>query len=164
MRKAWVPILILAILLCANITVPFVWADWPMCHHDLAHTGAVGHLPVVPTQTWNFSTLDVNVGYSSPAVVDGMVYVSFDGVYALDAATGKEIWHYPGGPALSSPAVVDGVVFVSSLDRHVYAIVTNPPLWLLELFPPLLAALLAIAIVVVIVVWRKRLRPKTTVG
>ena len=63
--------------------------------------------------------------YSSPAVVDGVVYVgSYDGyVYALDAATGEMIWRFHTGyNVYSSPAVVDGVVYVGSEDDHVYAL------------------------------------------
>lgn len=52
---------------------------------------------------------------SSPAVADGMVYVTAGPLlYALDAATGTLRWrHVTMGLALS-PALVDGVVYLSS--------------------------------------------------
>ena len=62
---------------------------------------------------------------SSPAVVDGVVYVgSKDNyVYALDATTGWESWHLEtGGQVLSSPTVVNGVVYIGSDDGYVYAL------------------------------------------
>ena len=75
---------------------------------------------------------------SAPAVVDKRAYVaSFDGcVYALDVATGRQIWHYDTEGARlksgdfgfdrrsiqSSPAVSDGVVYVGARDGFIYAI------------------------------------------
>ncbi len=45
---------------------------------------------------WIFQTEVVESMETTPIVVDGIMYVttSFSHVYALDAATGFEIWHY----------------------------------------------------------------------
>jgi hypothetical protein len=57
---------------------------------------------------------------SSPAVVDGRVYVGTMGtyggkVYCLNATTGTHIWNYTTGSSIeSSPAVVDGKVYAGS--------------------------------------------------
>jgi outer membrane protein assembly factor BamB len=62
---------------------------------------------------------------SSPAVVNGTVYVGSDdnNVYAINAATGAKVWGFTtGDEALSSPAVVNGTVYVGSFDSNVYAI------------------------------------------
>ena len=62
---------------------------------------------------------------SSPAVVDGVVYVgSGDGhCYALDAATGQLTWKFATGDVVhSSPAVVDGTVYFGSWDTFLYAV------------------------------------------
>ena len=59
--------------------------------------------------------------YSSPAVVDGVVYVGSDdgNVYALNASSGAKLWNYTtGGDVYSSPAVVGGVVYVGSDGRQ----------------------------------------------
>ena len=72
---------------------------------------------------WNYTT-GSNVD-SSPAVVDGVVYVgSGNGnVYALNASSGAKLWIYTtNGWVDSSPAVVDGVVYVGSFDSNVYAL------------------------------------------
>lgn len=58
---------------------------------------------------------------SSPAVVDGVVYVgSRDGkLYAIDAASGAQRWNYPHDNtswSIASPAVRDDVVFDASSD------------------------------------------------
>ncbi|WP_020557243.1 PQQ-binding-like beta-propeller repeat protein [Embleya scabrispora] len=75
------------------------------------------------TVRWSYSTgAEVD---SSPAVVDGVVYIgSHDkNVYALDAATGTKKWAYTTGHVVgSSPAVVNGVVYVGSRDKNVYAL------------------------------------------
>ena len=62
---------------------------------------------------------------SSPAVVNGVVYVGSDDnkMYALNAATGTKEWSYStGGSVVSSPAVVNGVVYFGSEDDYVYAL------------------------------------------
>ena len=76
---------------------------------------------------WRYET-GHNV-FSSPAVVDGVVYVGSgdDYLYALDAASGQLRWRYQtgGSSVYSSPAVVDGVVYVGSEDGSVYALSTG---------------------------------------
>jgi outer membrane protein assembly factor BamB len=66
------------------------------------------------------------VGASSPAVVDGIVYVSStfnQRAYALDASTGAVLWNSTiGGYVFSSPAVVGGMVFFGSDDSKLYAL------------------------------------------
>ncbi|MGW9209411.1 serine/threonine-protein kinase [Embleya sp. NPDC055664] len=88
----------------------------------------VSSSPPAPARTdttvrWSYSTgAEVD---STPAVVDGVVYIgSHDkNVYALDAATGTKMWAYTTGHVVaSSPAVVKGVVYVGSRDKNVYAL------------------------------------------
>jgi uncharacterized repeat protein (TIGR01451 family) len=65
---------------------------------------------------------------SSPAVVNGVVYVGSDdnNVYALDANTGAKLWSYATGDRVdSSPVVTNGVVYVGSSDHNVYALNAN---------------------------------------
>lgn len=79
-----------------------------------------------------------SVSYSSPALVNGTVYVGVRGLYntttgisyappfgllALDAATGTERWFYPtGGSVAASPLVVGDEVVVPAGDGFVYAV------------------------------------------
>ncbi len=77
---------------------------------------------------WSFTPL-INSGenavFSSPAVVDGVVFVgSFNGnVYALNASNGAELWNYAtGNIVFSSPAVADGVIYIGSNDGNLYAL------------------------------------------
>ncbi|HML03696.1 MAG TPA: PQQ-binding-like beta-propeller repeat protein [Candidatus Bathyarchaeia archaeon] len=71
---------------------------------------------------------------SSPAVVNGVVYVGSDDyhVYALNASTGAFLWTFAtGGIVESSPAVAGGIVYVGSWDGRVYALdaLTGALLW-----------------------------------
>jgi len=98
---------------------------WPMFHHDLNHTGySTSKAPSDNRTLWSYTTGGQVL--SSPAVVDGRVYVgSYDRkVYCLNASTGSLIWNYTTGNSLynSIPAVVDGRVYIGSWDRNVYCL------------------------------------------
>jgi outer membrane protein assembly factor BamB len=80
---------------------------------------------------WAFST--GSFVSSSPAIVDGVVYIgSDDDLYALNASTGAELWSYPtGSQVYASPAVANGVVYIGSNDGTMYALKasTGAKLW-----------------------------------
>jgi len=124
-------------LVAANVVLPpavSVQYPWPMFSHDPDRTGyttAPGH-PTTNRTIWIYRTGDAVS--SSPAVVDGIVYVGSEDnkVYALNATTGAKIWNYTTGDEVSSsPAVVDGVVYVGSGDKNVYALnaTTGVKIW-----------------------------------
>ncbi|MCJ7761891.1 PQQ-binding-like beta-propeller repeat protein, partial [Candidatus Bathyarchaeota archaeon] len=131
MKKAFakiiVGILLLSLLLtfASNVNIAQSLVDWwPMFHHDLGHTAySSSTAPTTNQLLWNYTT-----GYwvlSSPAVVDGRVYVGSDDdkVYCLNAADGAYIWSYTTGDDVdSSPAVVAGKVYVGSWDDNVYCL------------------------------------------
>ena len=92
--------------------------------------GNVGHLH----PAWIFSTEVKESLETSPIIVDGVMYVttSFSHVYALDAKTGAEIWHYKPklgpvttfccGPNNRGVAVYDDKVYVGTLDAKLVAL------------------------------------------
>ena len=99
--------------------------QWAMFRRDLGNTGTAGGAGSGPSGTvkWVFPT--GGAVHSSPAVVDGTVYVgSRDGrLYALDAATGALRWEYRTESWVeSSPAVVDGTVYFGSQDGMLRAL------------------------------------------
>jgi outer membrane protein assembly factor BamB len=74
---------------------------------------------------------------STPAVVDGVIYVGDSNdrrhdVHAIDAATGLEVWRFQTEWSVSaSPTVVDGIVYITSLDGFLYALdaATGDEIW-----------------------------------
>lgn len=93
-------------------------------------------------EAWQFKTGGWT--WATPRFANGTVYVGaisaspyyFEGAtlrsgfFALDAATGREKWHFTPAPArgyvtggvMGSPEIVDGVVYVGALDGRVYAL------------------------------------------
>lgn len=111
--------------------------DWPMADHDYRNQGLTpAEGPIAPVEPrWTFET-DGPVR-SSPAVINDMVYVGSDDgrLYAIDAASGKEVWSFEtDGPVVSSPAFLRHVVYVGSDDGRLYAVNagTGNELWRYE--------------------------------
>jgi outer membrane protein assembly factor BamB len=77
---------------------------------------------VLGFKIWNFT---LNDSADSPAAVyDGILYLNVggvDGMYALDAKTGVQIWSFKNTSG-GSPAVANGVVYAGSPDYNFYAI------------------------------------------
>lgn len=115
----------------------FTELDWPMFCHDRLNTGSTtataGPRSAVEP-LWTFET--GGTVRSSPAVVDGTVYIGSDdgSLYAIDAATGELRWTFEtGGPIESSPAVFGYMVLVGSHDHRIYGIdVSGEQQWALE--------------------------------
>jgi outer membrane protein assembly factor BamB len=78
------------------------------------------------------SSIDVS---SSPAVANGVVYIGSPdhNLYALNATSGKILWKYETGDAISfsSPAVANGIVYIGSDDKSLHAVdaATGKGLW-----------------------------------
>jgi len=92
--------------------------NWAMFGHDLSHTGSSPSTgPSTNNTLWSYPmTYTV---YSSPAVVDGKIYISLlaGAVYCFDAATGARIWNYTtDGMIYSTPTVVNGKVYIGLED------------------------------------------------
>jgi len=70
---------------------------------------------------------------SSPLIYGGLIFFGCDGVYVLNASTGKLIWtaqssyaidgvyNYVTTPFVSSPIAYNGKVFIGSIDGKLYA-------------------------------------------
>ena len=134
--------LIISALLClitASVVAP-VFAqsstvEWSTTFRgNYERTGTYTSQTPLNNQTlWFFSTKN-SVEYTSPAVVNGVVYIASHDryVYALDAATGRMIWSFQTGHSVeASPTVVDNVVYIASKVQNVYAIdaATGNEIW-----------------------------------
>jgi eukaryotic-like serine/threonine-protein kinase len=95
-----------------------------MFRNDAAHSAVYsGDVPQLHGLKWTFHTRGEVV--SSPAIVDGVVYVgSNDGkLYAVDAGSGSQKWAFKTHARIpSSPAVSHGVVYFGSYDGNFYAV------------------------------------------
>ena len=128
MKKVIYPILTLILTLTMFTVIGVASADnsddWPMFHHDLALSGySSSDAPSTNAMAWIYDT--GSEIYSSPAVVDGILYVgAMDGnLYAVKANSGSLAWTYNAGAEIySSPAVSDGNVYFLSTDGVVHAV------------------------------------------
>src|SRR3989454_5921591 len=87
---------------------------------------------------------------TAPIVVDGVMYLttSYNHVYAADAATGKELWHYKHrmgpvttfccGPNNRGVAISGGKLFMGTLDAKLIALdaLTGKPVWEKQIADP----------------------------
>ncbi|MGI9464891.1 MAG: PQQ-binding-like beta-propeller repeat protein, partial [Aestuariivirgaceae bacterium] len=99
---------------------------------------------------WIFQTEVVATMETTPIVVNGVMYVTtaFNHVYALDAKTGRQIWHYKHkmgpittyccGPNNRGVAIYGDRVFMGTLDAKLLALdtKTGKVLWEKEIADP----------------------------
>ena len=96
---------------------------------DQINTGNIAHL--VPR--WIYQTGKPATFQATPLVADGVLYLSepFSSVTALDAKTGRKLWHYEHklavkklccGPANRGVGLGDGRVYVATVDAHLVAL------------------------------------------
>jgi PKD repeat protein/outer membrane protein assembly factor BamB len=114
----------LAPIASAQVTGDPDHAPW-MFRADPVHSGINDDGGITPAGILNWSFTTGGRVYSSPAIVNGTVFVGSDDnrVYAINSATGEEIWSYTTGDrVLSSPAVANGLVYVGSYDKKLYAL------------------------------------------
>lgn len=131
-------------------------ADWLHTNGDYAQTryypGAqinsvnVGRLKAA----FAFQTEVMESMETAPIVVDGVMYMTtaYNHVYALDATTGREFWHYKHkmgpvttfccGPNNRGVAVSGGRVYMGTLDAKLVALDarTGKPAWETEIADP----------------------------
>jgi len=99
---------------------------------------------------FNFQTAVLESMETAPIVVDGVMYIttSYNHVYALDAKTGKEFWHYKHkmgpvttyccGPNNRGVAIMGDRVFMGTLDARLVALDarTGKVVWNVEIADP----------------------------
>ncbi len=98
--------------------------DWPTYRHDAERSGrASTSVPMKLKTAWQ---TDIGGRLTSPVIAAGKVFVaSVDAhtVHAIDAASGKRLWHYTtGGRVDSPPTIYQGLVLFGSADGYVYAL------------------------------------------
>jgi len=110
------------------------------------NAGNVAHLK----PAFVFQTGVVESFETAPLVIDGVMFVttSFDHVYAVDATTGQEYWHFKHkmgpittfccGPNNKGVASEDGRLFLGTLDGKLVALeaATGKTLWISDIGDP----------------------------
>lgn len=98
-------------------------------HQEINRTNVRNLVPV-----WSFQTGVPDGLQSTPLVVDGVMYLttSWNHVFAIDARSGKEIWHYRRrlpeklryccGPVNRGVSILNGTLYLATLDAHLVAI------------------------------------------
>ncbi len=115
----------------------------PLKRIDAANVGQLGF-------AWDYDMKTARGQEATPLVIGGVMYTSgiWGNAYALDAKTGRQIWHYdpdvPGDRGRYACCDVvnrgvayrDGVVFVAALDGRLHAIdaKTGKPRWIVGTF------------------------------
>lgn len=122
-----------------SMAAPAAATDWPEYlggpernHYSLLReidAGNVGRLK----RAWEYHTGDFGILEANPIVVDGILYgtTAANGVFALDAATGKERWRFyaPGGKL---SRVVRGVTYWARGDDRRIFFTAGEWLWALD--------------------------------
>lgn len=107
-------------------------ADWPQTGRTPQHTNFTPDSPGPPYKAiWRADFSPESIYSAQPVVADGRVFVTTlnGNLYALDAATGKRLWHFKAGEVVWGSAACGtrehggaGLVFVASWDGFVYAL------------------------------------------
>jgi glucose dehydrogenase len=142
--------LVLMITGCVMATKPNTSnQDWPSYGNDLSSQrySSLNQINITNAsqlvEAWTVHTGVKSTFQATPIVQNGVMYVSlpFNGVVALDAKTGKELWRYQHakradwvmccGPANRGVAVADGKVFMGTVDARLIALnaTTGEKVW-----------------------------------
>jgi outer membrane protein assembly factor BamB len=127
----WAASATVSVMSGGSLPEPLAGANWPMFHGNAQHTGvATDALPPRLRLAWSHRTPGT-ILTSSPAVVDGVVYVgtrdedgaAHNGVLAVDFASGRRLWRFPTEAQVqASPAVADGLVYAATVRGTLYAL------------------------------------------
>jgi outer membrane protein assembly factor BamB len=127
--------ILIAVLFTGLVAVPAAAQyDTMQFRYNAAHTGDYSAVAgSTPNNQLKWSNSNLNIGYSSPTVANGVVYVgSYGDVYAFNATTGAQLWMKATVGSGDTPAVVNGVVYVGDHSGNVYAFnaTTGAQLWM----------------------------------
>jgi outer membrane protein assembly factor BamB len=101
-----------------------------------ANSGVVGLNATNGAEIWSYPVLHLTNNFPAgvlfpPAIANGMVYFSGDGIYALDALTGTLKWHFNDiGAGWGSVAIANGYTYVND-EGKLYCLdgITGAKIW-----------------------------------
>jgi outer membrane protein assembly factor BamB len=127
----------MAVRLIAVLALGFGWlaahaADWPQAGGNPQHTSFTPDSPAPPYKVaWVADFSPEQVYSAQPVIADGRLFqTTLNGsLYALDAATGKRLWHFKAGECVWGSAAAgipatggEGRAFVAAWDGLVYGL------------------------------------------
>ena len=122
--RHWAIRSVLFVLCIARGAIAWTASDCSsMFHGNPQRTGVCSTDVAAMNLLWKFHT--ENMVRSTPAVVDGLVYVGSNDhhLYALDEATGKLRWAFMSrGGVASSPLVSDGRIWFTDASNTIYSL------------------------------------------
>jgi alcohol dehydrogenase (cytochrome c) len=130
-------------------------SGWPVYGGDLSNTRYVENHQINSTNVqrlhlkWIFQTGVIGSFETTPIVEDGVMYVTtpYDHVFAVDAHTGKQLWHYEPklgttifccGPNNRGVALSGDKLYLATLDARLIALdkKSGDPVWQTEIADP----------------------------
>jgi alcohol dehydrogenase (cytochrome c) len=112
--------------------------DWPTYHGDYTGQRHSRLTQITPdnvrqlTLAWSFQTGQTQQIKASPIIVDGVVYITTpDNIWALDARSARQVWHYtyPANEGFHighrGAAVYKDSVYLTTPDAHLVALDTH---------------------------------------
>jgi hypothetical protein len=98
--------------------------NWPTFRHDPARSGSTpSSVPADVSVAWK---AELKGKLTAPVACGGKVFVAKSDahtVYALDAKTGRVLWHFTAGGRIDSPPTIkDGMVLFGSADGRAYCV------------------------------------------
>src|SRR5690349_4960397 len=109
--------------------------NWPTYHGDYSGQRHSPLTQITPenvnqlTQVWRFQTGQNAQIKATPILVDGVIYISTpDNLWAVDARTGRELWHFTGPKNNAfhighrGVAVYKDSVYLTTPDAHLIAL------------------------------------------
>ncbi len=99
-------------------------SDWPTFRHDAARSSTTRtHIPSNVEIDW---MITLRGKLTAPVAADGKVFVAkpdTQTIYALDMASGQELWRFTAGGRIDSPPTIyKGLVLFGSADGRVYCV------------------------------------------
>jgi alcohol dehydrogenase (cytochrome c) len=130
-------------------------ANWPVYGGDLSNTRYVANDEINSSNVqhlrlkWIFQTGVIGSFETTPIVEDGVMYITtpYDHVFAVDAQSGKQLWHYEPklgttifccGPNNRGVALSGDKLYLATLDARLIAIdkKSGEPVWQTDIADP----------------------------
>jgi outer membrane protein assembly factor BamB len=101
--------------------------DWTMFHYNPAHTGYTPSRALTTTPVVLWSTPgQTGAAENSPAIANGIVYITSADLFAYNASTGEEIWNVSGAGWGANPTVNGDFVYCGGIAYNAF---TGVELW-----------------------------------